>query len=167
VEATVGADDVAHAHLSEVDELGRRFGNTWLTSSARAHLAALEVRRGHLDEARSLLRASVDTGEDADLSTVTFSLVATAELALAEGHVQRAAMALGAAEGLRRRAGLRAWPSMRRREAALVERVAQGMTARDFDEATRSGAAFGHRRAIDLVRGDEASVAPEGPRALR
>jgi hypothetical protein len=122
-------------------------------------LAALEVNAGHLDEARSLLRASVEAGEAADLSTVTFSLVATAQLALVEGHVQRAATALGAADGLRRRAGLRAWPSMRRREAELVERVAQGMTARDFDDATRSGAGLGHRAAIDLVRGDEASMA--------
>ena len=72
----------------EVDELGGRFDNVWLRSSARSQLASLAVRAGRLDEARALLVQSVDAGEDAELSTltVTFSLVTAAQLALAEGE---------------------------------------------------------------------------------
>ena len=100
--------------------------------------------------------ASVDASEDTELSTliVTFSLVASAQLALAEGDARRAATALGAADGLRRRAGLRAWPSTRRGEAELVARVAQEIDPQDFEEAFAAGSELSHREAVALVRGD-------------
>jgi hypothetical protein len=44
---------------------------------------------------------------------VTLCLSAFARLAVQDGDPERAALLLGAAEGLRRRAGLRAWPAMR------------------------------------------------------
>ena len=110
---------------------------------------------GLLDEARALLVDSVDASEDTELSTLTltFSLVASAQLALAQGDVRRAATALGAAEGLRRRAGLRAWPSTRRGEAELVTRVAQEIDAEDYEDAFAAGAELSHREAVTLVRG--------------
>ncbi len=119
LEMTLGRDDAAREHLTEANELGGQFGNTWLESAARTQLASLAVRAGQLEEARAQLVESVDASEDTELSTqtVTFALVASAQLALAEGDAPRAAMALGAADGLRQRAGLRAWPSMRRGEA--------------------------------------------------
>jgi hypothetical protein len=138
-----------------VDELGGRFDNVWLRSSARAQLASLEVRAGRLDEARALLVQSVDASDDAELSTltVTFSLVIAAQLALADGDARRAAMALGAADGLRRRAGLKAWPSTRRREAELVTRVAQAADSWDLEDALAAGAQLTHREAVVFVRG--------------
>ncbi len=83
----------------------------------------------------------MDASEDTELSTqtVTFSLVAYAQLALAESDVRRAAMALGAADGLRQRAGLRAWPSMRRGEAELATRVAQEIDPEVFEDAFAAG----------------------------
>jgi hypothetical protein len=137
-----------------VDELGGRFDNVWLRCSARAQLASLAVRVGRLDEARALLVQSVDASDDAELSTltVTFSLVIAAQLALADGDARRAAMALGAADGLRRRAGLKAWPSTRRREAELVTRVAQAADSWDFKDALAAGAQLSHREAVILVR---------------
>ena len=113
------------------------------------------MRAGHLDEARALLVESVDASEDTELSTqtVTFSLVAYAQLALAEGDARRAAMALGAADGLRQRAGLRAWPSMRRGEAELVARVAQEIDPEVFKDAFAAGSALNQRDAVALVRG--------------
>ena len=62
-------------------------------------------------------------------STVTFALLAHAQLMLARGDTGRAATALGAAEGLRARAGLRVWPSARRTERELEASVAQQMEA--------------------------------------
>ena len=156
LETTLGRHDAAHAHLTEVNELGGQFDNNWLESSARTQLASLAVSAGRLDDARALLVESVDASEDTELSTltVTFSLVASAQLALGEGDARRAAMALGAADGLRRRAGLRAWPSTRRGEAELVTRVAQEIDHHDFEDALAAGSELSHREAVALVRRD-------------
>ena len=155
VEMALGNDDAARAHLTTADELGSRFDNLWLRSSARSQLASIEVRAGHHHEARALLVRSVEASDDAELSTltVTFSLVTAAQLALAEGDARRAAVALGAADGLRRRAGLKAWPSTRRREAELVTRVAQAADSWDVEDALAAGAQISHREAVALVRG--------------
>lgn len=106
--------------------------------------------------ARAQLVESVDGTEDAEptTQTVTFSLVASAELALAEEDARRAAMALGAADGLRQRVGLRAWPSMRPGEAELAARVAQEIGANVFKDAFAAGSELSQREAVALVRGD-------------
>jgi predicted ATPase len=156
LEMTLGRTDAAREHLTEAKELGGQFGNKWLESGARTQLASLAVRAGQLEEARAQLVESVDASEDTELSTqtVTFSLVASAQLALAEGDVRRAAMALGAADELRRRAGLRAWPSMRRGEAELAARVAQELDPEVFKDAFAAGSELNQREAVALVRGD-------------
>jgi predicted ATPase len=155
VEMALGRHDSAHAHLTEVNALGGQFDNNWLQSSARTQLASLAVGAGRLDEARALLVESVDSGAGNEPSTLTltFSLVAAAKLALAEGDARRAAQALGAAEGLRRRAGLRAWPSTRRAEAELVTHVSQAIDPDGFEAAWAAGAELTHREAVALVRG--------------
>jgi hypothetical protein len=155
VEMALGNDDAARAHLTVADELGGRFDNLWLRSTARAQLASVEVQAGRHHEAGVLLVRSVEADDDAELSTltVTFSLVTAAQLALAEGDARRAAVALGAADGLRRRAGLKAWPSTRRREAELVARVTQTADSSDVENALAAGAQISHREAVALVRG--------------
>jgi predicted ATPase len=154
VEMALGRDDAAAAHLREVDRLGGQFDNDWLQSAARTQLATLAVRSGRLDEARSLLVQSVaaDDATEVTTLTLTFGLVASAQLALSEGDARRAATAMGAADGLRRRAGLRAWPSLRRGEAELVTRVARELAAGDYEKAFAAGTELGHREAVALVR---------------
>jgi len=156
VEMALGRDEAARAHLTEVVELGGQFDNNWLESTARTQLTSLAVKAGHLDDAQALLLESVEASEETELSAlvVTFALVAAAHLARAEGDARRAAMALGATDGLRRRAGLRAWPSARPREAELATRVKQEIAADDFDEVFAAGSEFSHRQAVALVRGD-------------
>ncbi len=97
LEMTLGRHDAAREHLTEANELGGQFGNKWLESGARTQLASLAVRAGQLDEARAQLAESVDASEDTELSTqtVTFSLVAYAQLALAERDVRRSRDGLG------------------------------------------------------------------------
>ena len=56
--------------------------------------------------------------------------------------------------GYGRRAGLRAWPSMRRREAELVTRVAQAIDPDVFKDAFAAGSELNLREAVALVRGD-------------
>ncbi|MGY1823220.1 DUF4062 domain-containing protein [Geodermatophilus sp. SYSU D00079] len=155
LEMALGRPEDARAHLTEADRLGSRYDNTWLRSAAGSQLATLAVRSGHLDEARALLVRSVERGEETEVSTLplTFSLVATAHLALARGDAPRAATALGAADGLRHRAGLRAWPATRRAEAELVARVAQALGAEEHAAAFAAGGELGHREAVALVRG--------------
>ena len=161
LEMSLGQYDAARQHLSEANELGGRFGNRWLESGARTQLASLAVRAGRFDEARAELMASLDASQGHALSTqtVTFSLVAYAQLALAESDGRRAAKALGAADGLRRRAGLRAWPSMRRMETELDARVAQEIDPDVFEAAFAAGSVLDQREAVALVRGDRA---PQG-----
>jgi predicted ATPase len=153
LELRLGRHEAARAHLAEASERGGRFGNRWLASVARTLLASLAVRTGHLDEARELLGESV-AGEDSAISiqTVTFCLIASAELALAKGDSRQAALALGAADGLRQRAGLRAWPSRRRSEAELVARVAEKLGPEDFKKAFAAGSDVNRRDAVALVR---------------
>jgi hypothetical protein len=80
----------------------------------RAHAATINdpyIRVSHpalLDEALGLSLAARST------PFVTLCPAAYAWLAFAEGNPERAALLEGAAEGLRRRVGLRAWPHLRR-----------------------------------------------------
>jgi predicted ATPase len=154
LEMTLGQHDAARAHLTEASELGGQFGNHWLEASARTQLASLAVRAGHLDEARALLVKSVGASEAVELSTqsVIFSLVASAELALAQGDARQAASALGAADGLRQRAGLRPWPSTRRSEAELLARVSGKLGPQVFERVFATGSQLNRREAITLVR---------------
>ena len=157
LEMALGHDDSARAHLSEVDELGSQFGNNWLESSARTQLAMLAVRSGRLAEADALLAESVRAIRETTpiTLTVTFALVAHAQLVLARGETSRAAMALGAAEGLRARAGLRVWPIARRTERDLVASVAQQMDAEAYRLAFEAGAELPMRDALALISDDE------------
>ncbi len=140
--------------LLEVDDFAERFGNSWLTSAAQSQLATLAVSAGDLDEARSLLLESVEWAEGGHLGTltVTFALVAFAQLALARQDPADAAVALGAASGLRQRSGLLAWPVTRVLEADLVDRVRQATTADAFSAAFDRGSPLHHREALDFVR---------------
>ena len=63
-------------------------------------------------------------------------------------------MSLGAADGLRRRAGLRAWPSMRRGETQLATRVAQEIDPDVFKDAFAAGSQHNQRETLALQRGD-------------
>ena len=155
LEMTLGRDHTAREYLLEVNELGSQFGNTWLESSARTQLASLAVRTGDLDEARALLVESVDAIEHAQLSalTLSFALIAYAELTLAEADTRRAAMALGAADGLRKRAGLRAWPLIRHSESELIARLVQHTDPEVYKDAFTAGSELHSRDALALVAG--------------
>ena len=154
LEMTRGRDEIARTLLSEVNELGDQFGNNWLTSTARTQLATLALRAGDLDDARALLVESADSMEDSHLSTltVTFALVAFTELALAEADPQSAAVAVGAASGLRTRAGLLAWPLTRRLEADLLASVTHELDPETFKVTFKAGSQLHLREAITLVR---------------
>ncbi|MET0326925.1 MAG: DUF4062 domain-containing protein [Ilumatobacteraceae bacterium] len=166
LEMALGRDDVAREHLVEVDRWGTRFGNSWLESAARTQLATLAVRAGDLDAARQLLTRSIEAGAGSQPSmlTVTFTLVADANLALAEGDGRRAVTALGAADGLRRRAGLRTWPLARRAEAELTARVVARTDPVLYAQVFAAGSELTAREALAGV--GIAGVGGDGPAPL-
>ena len=120
-------DDALH-HLREARDLGERFDNAGLKAWSRVHLGTLALVRGRLEEARALLDEGLDLSLAAHSTrSMTLCLAAFARLAFVAGDPERAALVAGAAEGLRRRVGLRVWPLLRRGEAALLAQVRQAL----------------------------------------
>jgi predicted ATPase len=168
LELRLGRYEAAHTHLSETRELGGRFGNSWLASVARAQLASLAVRTGHLDEAQALLVESMIASHDTSISiqSLTFCLIAFAELALTVGDFRQAALAIGATDGLRQRAGLRAWPLTRRGEAELAARMAEQLGPEDFQKVFAAGSRFSRSDAVALVRANQETLRIDRNREL-
>jgi ATP/maltotriose-dependent transcriptional regulator MalT len=153
VETTVGRHDDALRHLREVRDLAERFDNAWLAATSRVYLGTLALAQGRLDDARALLDEGLDLSLAAHSTrSVTLCLAAFARLAFVEGDPERAALVAGTAEGLRRRAGLRAWPMMRQGEAELMAQVRQALGADRFEEVFAAGARLNQQEAVAAVR---------------
>ena len=149
VEMTVGRYDDAHGHLTEARDLAERFDNPWLATVSRVYLGTLAVARGRPEEARGLLDEALELSLAAHSTrSVTSCLAAFARWALAAGDPERAAQLAGAAEGLRRRAGLQAWPLLRREEAELVAQVRQALAPDRFDQVFAAGARLTQQEAV-------------------
>jgi predicted ATPase len=153
VETAVGRYDDALRHLREAHDLAERFGNDRLITGSQVQLGVLAVMRHRPQEARALL----DQGLDLSLAihsirNVTLCLTAFAQLAFEEGDPERAALLAGAAEGLRRRAGLRAWPAAQRGPAEPVAQVREALGAERFDQVFVAGVRLNQRDAVAAVR---------------
>jgi predicted ATPase len=153
VEMTVGRYDDARRHLTEMRGLAERLDNPWLAAVSRVYLGTVAVAQGRPEEAR----APMDDGLKLSLAAhstrgVTLCLTAFARLAFVDGDPQRAALLAGAADGLRQRVGLRAWPLLRRDEAELVAQVRQALGADQFDEPYAAGSRLSQQEAVAAVR---------------
>jgi predicted ATPase len=153
LETVVGRYDDALRHLTEMRDLAERFGNTRLIAASRVQLGTLAIARGRLDEARALLQEGLDLNMALRMPrNVTLSLAAFAQLAFAEGHPEQAALLAGAAEGLRLRAGLRAWPIARPQDPQLATRVREALDADRFDQLFAAGSRLSQRQAAAAIR---------------
>jgi len=153
LEMASGRYDDALRHLREARDLADRVGGDWLAAGARVQLGILAVLRGRLDEARALLEEALDLSLAARSTPfVTLCLAGYAQLAFADGDPDRAARLEGAAEGLRRRVGLPAWPHLRRAEAELVAQVRHTLGAARFDQAFSAGSGLTQQQAVAIVR---------------
>jgi tetratricopeptide (TPR) repeat protein len=153
LDMALGRYDDALQHLREARDLAERVGGDWLAAGPRVHLGILDVLRGRPDEARPLLEEALNLSLAARSTPfVTFCLAGYAWLALADGDQERAARLEGAADGLRRRVGLRAWPNLRRLEADLVAKVRQQLGADRFDQAFSDGSRLTQRQAVAIAR---------------
>ena len=147
------------AHLREALDLADPIGGDWLAAGPRVQLGVLAVLRGRLDEARPLLEALDLSVATRSTPVVTLCLAGYAQLALADDP-DRAARLEGAAEGLRRRVGLPAWPHLRPVEGELVARVRDRLGGISFDHAFSAGSVLTQREAVALARDQRATPAP-------
>jgi len=161
LEMALGRYDDASRHLREARDLAERSVGDWLAAGPRVQLGSLAVLRGRLDEARPLLDEALDLSL-ATRSTpfVTLCLAGYAQLAFADGDPERAALLEGAAESLRRRVGLPAWPLLRRVEGELVARVRHSLGSSRFDQAFSAGAGLTQQEAVAIVRDQRGTPAP-------
>jgi predicted ATPase/class 3 adenylate cyclase len=153
VEMTAGRCDDALGHLTEVRDLAQRSDNPWIAAMSQVGLGTLALARGRAEEARALLDEALGLSLAArSTRSVTLCLAAFARWALVAGDPGRAALVAGAAEGLRRRAGLRTWPMLRQGEAELVAQVRQALGADHFDQVSATGARLTQRDAVAAAR---------------
>jgi hypothetical protein len=130
----------------------RSGGNARLVSASRVQLGTLAVLRGEPKEARALLDEALDRGVSVrSTRDVTLCLSAFAWLAFRDGDPERAALLMGAAEGLRRRAGLRAWPAMRSGSDEPITQVRRALGAGRFGQLFAAGAELNQRQAVAAV----------------
>jgi predicted ATPase len=153
LETAVGRHDDAVGHLTEARDLAARVDSAWLAAWSRVQLGTLALVRGRREEAWALL----EEGLDLSLAThsiryLTLCLAGFAQLAFVEGDPERAARLVGAAEGLRRRVGLRAWPMLRRGEGELVGQVRQALGTDRFETVFAAGARLSQREAVAAVQ---------------
>jgi tetratricopeptide (TPR) repeat protein len=189
METALGRYDDALRHLREVRDLAERLDNAWLAAWSAVQVGTLAVMRGRLDEARAILDEAIDLSLGTrNTRTVTMCLAAFGRLAFVEGDAERAALLVGAADGLRRRVGLRAWPMLRRGGAELGAQIREALGSDRFGVRCRrpaEPAGSGDRRAGParrLNQGADRSVftrlaglmvrgrdgrKPVGPRAAR
>jgi predicted ATPase len=153
LETELGRYDDAQPRLDEARDLAEGSGGTWITAGSRMQLGIVDILRGRPDQARPLLDEALDLSL-ATRSTpfVTLCLSAYAWLAFADGDPERAALLQGAAEGLRQRFGLPAWPHLRPGQAKLAAQVRQRLGADQFDQAFSAGSGFTQREAVAIVR---------------
>jgi tetratricopeptide (TPR) repeat protein len=167
VEVGMGRYDDALRHLRDAYDLGDRFDSAWLAAWSRVQLGTLDIVQGRQDEARDLLDEALALSLAAhSTGSVTLCLVAFARYALMEGDAERAALLAGAAESLRRRVGLRAWPMLRHEEDDLVAQIRRALGAGRFDQVYAAGARLSQRDAVTAVRdraGPGHTAAPSRP----
>jgi predicted ATPase len=163
VETAMGRHDAALGHLREARALAERFDHAGLSAWSQVQLGILALVRGQFEEARALL----DEGLELSLATrstrnVTLCLTAFAQLAFVEGDGEQAALLAGAAEGLRQRVGLRAWPLQQQGEAQMVAQIRHALDADRFDQVFAAGARLNRREAVAAVRDrrDAGATAP-------
>ncbi len=162
VETALGRYDDALRHLDEARVLAEQPGGDWLAAGSRVQLGILAVLRGRVGEARTLVDEALDLSLAARSTPfVTLCLSAYAQLALADGDPERAALLEGAAEGLRRRVGQPAWPHLRRVEADLVAQTRERLGTGQFDQGFSAGSELTQQQAVAIVRDQrDASAQP-------
>jgi predicted ATPase len=152
-ETVAGRYDDALRHLTEMRELAERIDNPELVASARVQLGNLAVLRGRPEQARALLDEALELSlANHSTRNVTLCLAGYIQLAFDEGDLEQAALLAGAATVLRRRAGLRVWPVVRRGSADTITQVHDALGGDRFDQLFAVGTRLNQQQAVAAVR---------------
>jgi hypothetical protein len=153
LETTLGRQDDGLRRMQEARDMAQRFGLAWLDAWSRVQLGRLAVKQGRLEEGQALLAEALELSlRSQNTRNVALCLAGFAELALAQGDLEPSALMAGAAQGLLERAGLRAWPMLRRGEAELVARVRDALGEDRFDQLFATGSQLKQQEAVAAVR---------------
>jgi len=153
VQAAMGRDDDAVRQFSQARDLADRFGYHWLATSSRVQLGTLHALRGRLGQARNVLDEALDLSLAArSTSLVILCLAAYARLAFGAGDLEQTALLEGAADSLRRRVGLRAWPMLRPTETELMTQLRQALGAGRLDQSLAAGSRLSQQQAVAAIR---------------
>ena len=138
--------------MREARDLAERFSYAWLTAWSRVQLGTLAVKQGRLEDAQALLDEALDLSlASHNTRDVSLSLTGFAQLAFAQGDLERSALMAGAARGLLERGGLRAWPMLRQGEAELLAEIRKALGASRFDQEFAAGARLNLREAVAVI----------------
>ena len=138
--------------MNEGRALAERLENAWLAAWTQSILARLAVDDGRLDEARAMLDEALAESVGAHSTTIlAFCLGSLARLELEEGDANKAAVLVGAVEGLRRRRGLRAWPILRQIEADLTSEVREALVPNRFERAVAEGSRLSFQEIVGIA----------------
>jgi predicted ATPase len=152
-ETIAGRHDDALRHLTEMRDLAERIDNPELIASARVQLANLAVLQGRREQARALLDEALELSlANHSTRNLTLCLAGYIQLAFDEGDLEQAALLAGAATVLRRRAGLRVWPALRRGAADTITQVHDTLGGDRFDEVFAMGTRLNQRQAVAAVK---------------
>jgi predicted ATPase/class 3 adenylate cyclase len=153
LETALGHPDSARQHLRVMRELADRNDYAWLTAISHLQLGTLAVAQGRLKEARKQMDEALELSLAIRIiRNVIRCLAAFAQLAFAEGDPERAALLAGAAEGLRRRAGVSTWPPVRRSEVELAAQIRQALGDDRFGQVFAAGSRLNQHEAVAAIR---------------
>jgi predicted ATPase/class 3 adenylate cyclase len=164
-EADAGDLQRAEQVLQEALTVDRKLGDTLGVALDQQSLVIVRLRAGQLRQAGEMLSETFDyVVSSGNVETLASSIELSAAIAAELGHGTRAARLAGAAEALRRRAGI----PMPQPEAATLERYlapARATFARDaWDAELAAGAALSQQEALALLLSPTPVTAPRpGP----
>jgi hypothetical protein len=145
--------DAARDHLLDARKRAARFDSTWLSAWNGGALGNLAILQARPDQAAESLDEALRWSVTAHTRrTITLCVAAYSRLALALGDPERAALLAGAAEGLRRRAGLRPWPSLRQGELELLGTIRHELDAARFDDVFTAGTRLRQQEAVSMIQ---------------
>jgi predicted ATPase len=146
--------DAAIAAHRRALTIGRSIANDRVVAQASSLLGITLLAAGEIDEGRMHLANGTERFLALDDSEGVALCLSLCGMVFSEhGDAERAAVALGAAEAQRRKAGIRTWPTMRPIVNATVREVRAALGEPAFDAATAEGARLSRRDAVAMALG--------------
>jgi predicted ATPase len=158
-----GRFDEAEVRLDRGLRLGESIANDMLLGQAQVARGFARLGRGSLDDAWDDLRCGARYARDcSNPEVLSFACDGLAAVLLMRGQVdENAAAFIGAAQGLRERAGIVPWPVLRPVMAAIADGVRDGQPAETFEKGWNRGRRLDLDGVLALTRESGVLVVPD------